>query len=57
MGIIDLKLTPDGEPVWLEVNPQGQFLFLDAFADLQLAAKFADYLVAQAKSSPVTPQL
>ena len=53
MGIIDLKLTPDGEPVWLEVNPQGQFLFLDAFTDLQLAAKFADYLIAQARSLPV----
>src|SRR5262249_34906187 len=26
MGIVDLKLTPSGEPVWLEVNPQGQFL-------------------------------
>lgn len=50
MGIIDLKLTPEGEPVWLEVNPQGQFLFLDAFTDLKLAEKFADYLVAEARS-------
>ena len=31
MGIIDLKLTPEGEVVWLEVNPQGQFLFLEPF--------------------------
>lgn len=30
MGVIDLKITPEGECVWLEVNPQGQFLFLDA---------------------------
>ena len=28
MGIFDLKLAPDGELVWLEVNPQGQFLFV-----------------------------
>jgi hypothetical protein len=28
MGIFDLKLGPDGEPIWFEVNPQGQFLFL-----------------------------
>jgi glutathione synthase/RimK-type ligase-like ATP-grasp enzyme len=47
MGIIDLKLTPEGEPVWLEVNPQGQFLFLDAFTDLNLAEKFANYLISE----------
>ena len=45
MGIVDLKLTPEGEPVWLEVNPQGQFLFLDALANLGLAERLADYLV------------
>ena len=47
MGIIDLKLTPDDEPVWLEVNPQGQFLFLDALTDLRLTERFAAYLFAQ----------
>jgi glutathione synthase/RimK-type ligase-like ATP-grasp enzyme len=47
MGIVDLKLTPEGEPVWLEVNPQGQFLFLDAFTDLGLAQRFASYLLAE----------
>lgn len=45
MGIVDLKLTPGGEPVWLEVNPQGQFLFLDALTDLHLAERFTDYLI------------
>lgn len=45
MGIIDLKLTPEGEPVWLEVNPQGQFLFLDALAGLRLAEFMATYLL------------
>ncbi|HYH11961.1 MAG TPA: hypothetical protein VD789_06360 [Thermomicrobiales bacterium] len=44
MGIVDLKLTPEGEPVWLEVNPQGQFLFLDGLTDLRLADRFASYL-------------
>jgi glutathione synthase/RimK-type ligase-like ATP-grasp enzyme len=48
MGVIDLKLTPDGEAVWLEVNPQGQFLFLDAYTDLRLAERFAEYLIAEA---------
>jgi hypothetical protein len=48
MGNIDLKITPEGECVWLEVNPQGQFLFLDALTDLQLADRFVDYLVTEA---------
>jgi hypothetical protein len=46
MGVVDLKLTPEHEPVWLEVNPQGQFIFLDAFTDLKLAESFAAYLLA-----------
>jgi len=49
MGVVDLKFTLEGEPVWLEVNPQGQFLFLDAFTDLRLAEKFAHYLVSVAR--------
>jgi glutathione synthase/RimK-type ligase-like ATP-grasp enzyme len=47
MGVVDLKLTPEQEPVWLEVNPQGQFLFLDAFTDLHLGEQFAAYLIAE----------
>jgi hypothetical protein len=46
MGIIDLKQTPDGEFVWLEVNPQGQFLFLQPLTNVPLADIFADYLLA-----------
>ncbi len=47
MGIVDLKLTPGGDVVWLEVNPQGQFLFLDALTDLGLVDRFAAYLHAE----------
>ncbi|MET9386038.1 hypothetical protein ABZY09_34485 [Streptomyces sp. NPDC002928] len=47
MGIIDIKLTPDGEPVWLEVNPQGQFLFLEPLLGEPLADRFLDYLISQ----------
>lgn len=50
MGIVDLKFTPEGEPVWLEVNPQGQFLFLDAFTSLRLADRFASYLLSEHQS-------
>jgi D-alanine-D-alanine ligase-like ATP-grasp enzyme len=28
MGVFDFKLDRVGNPVWLEVNPQGQFLFM-----------------------------
>ena len=44
MGVIDIKLTTDGEPVWLEVNPQGQFAFLDGLAGTNLIGAFAKYL-------------
>lgn len=44
MGIIDLKETPDGELVWLEVNPQGQFLFLEGLTGEPLTEHFADFL-------------
>jgi glutathione synthase/RimK-type ligase-like ATP-grasp enzyme len=46
MGIIDLKRTPDGEIVWLEVNPQGQFLFLEGITGVPLSEHFADYLLS-----------
>lgn len=48
MGIFDLKLTPTGEPVWLEVNPQGQFLFLEGMCGLPLTEIFCDFLVGEA---------
>ncbi|KAB2893762.1 MAG: hypothetical protein F9K40_16950 [Kofleriaceae bacterium] len=48
MGIFDLKLTDDGEPVFLEVNSQGQFLFVEALCDLPLGDLFAAFLVEQA---------
>ena len=48
MGIVDLKLTPEGEPVWLEVNPQGQFLFLQGITGRDLITPFAEFLLAEA---------
>lgn len=44
MGVIDLKLTPEGEPVWLEVNPQGQFLFIEGLApEMRLTDALTDF--------------
>jgi glutathione synthase/RimK-type ligase-like ATP-grasp enzyme len=48
MGILDLKLTDDGEPVFLEVNSQGQFLFVEALCGTPLADHFAAFLVDEA---------
>lgn len=48
MGAFDLKLTDDGEPVWIEVNPQGQFLFVEGITGLDLARPFAAWLRAEA---------
>ncbi len=43
MGIFDLKLRPDGHPVFLEINPQGQFLFVEGMSDMPLGAAFARF--------------
>lgn len=43
-GAVDLRLTPQGEYVFLEVNPGGQFMFLELLAGLPLAEHMADLL-------------
>ncbi|MGS2642692.1 ATP-grasp domain-containing protein [Streptosporangium sp. LJ11] len=48
MGIFDLKIC-DGEPVWLEVNPQGQFLFLEGLTGMELTHAFAEFLYVTAR--------
>jgi hypothetical protein len=53
MGIVDVKVTPDGEPVWLEVNPQGQFLFLQPLVDVDYLEAFARFLLAEARGTHV----
>ena len=47
MGVIDIKEDPNGELVWLEVNPQGQFLFLEPLTGLKLTNHFADFLIEE----------
>jgi hypothetical protein len=49
MGIVDMKLTDDGQPMWLELNPQGQFLFLEGLCDMQLPRRFGDFVVNEAR--------
>lgn len=49
MGIFDLKVTPEDEIVFLEVNPQGQFLFVEGLCEMPIAQSLGDYLVEQAQ--------
>lgn len=41
----DLRLTPDGEYVFLEVNPSGQFLYIEAATGLPISAAMARLLL------------
>ena len=50
MGVVDLKETPSGELVWLEVNPQGQFLFLEPLAKMKVQEPFAQYLASAGRA-------
>lgn len=55
MGIIDMKVDPTGEPIFLEINPQGQFLFLEPLTGLNLIEIFADFLVGRAIAGKCAP--
>ncbi|MDF1587392.1 ATP-grasp domain-containing protein [Marinimicrococcus flavescens] len=46
MGILDLKLREDGQPVFLEINPQGQFAFVEGLTGLPLAGRMAAFLTS-----------
>jgi glutathione synthase/RimK-type ligase-like ATP-grasp enzyme len=51
MGVVDLKLTLEGDPVFLEINPQGQFLFAEGLTGLDLTSAFANYLYKEAQEA------
>jgi glutathione synthase/RimK-type ligase-like ATP-grasp enzyme len=47
-GCFDFIVTPEGEHVFLEVNPAGQFLWVEeANPDLRLLAPFVDFLLSR----------
>jgi glutathione synthase/RimK-type ligase-like ATP-grasp enzyme len=45
IGVMDLKLSDRGDLVWFEVNPQGQFLFLEPLTGQKLLTSFVDFLL------------
>jgi hypothetical protein len=50
MAIMDAKLTPEGELVWLEANPQGQFLFLEGLSGVDLTTPFCEFLLEEGRA-------
>ncbi len=48
-GAADLILTPEDEYVFLEVNPVGEFFWLDKLSGGQIASAIADLLVGKGK--------
>jgi hypothetical protein len=47
-GAIDLIVTPDGEHVFLELNPVGQYLWLEKMTGLPITEAICDQLIASA---------
>ena len=45
-GALDLRVTPTGEHVFFEINPSGQFLFVEIQSGWPLSETFAQLLVA-----------
>jgi glutathione synthase/RimK-type ligase-like ATP-grasp enzyme len=48
MGVFDLKLNCNGQPVYLEVNPQGQFLFMEGMSGVDVTTPCLDFLSHEA---------
>jgi glutathione synthase/RimK-type ligase-like ATP-grasp enzyme len=46
-GTIDLKLANNGEHVFLEVNPQGQFLYIEILTGLPISNALAEFLASE----------
>jgi glutathione synthase/RimK-type ligase-like ATP-grasp enzyme len=48
-GTIDMKITDDGDYVFLEVNPQGQFLYVELLTDQPIAQTLARFLAQRVR--------
>lgn len=53
-GAIDIILTPDGKHVFLELNPSGEFFWLDRTLGLPISEAIADLLVEHSSRRPST---
>lgn len=51
-GAVDMRRTPEGRHVFLEINPAGQWLFIEAQTEQPISAALADELVLMADREP-----
>jgi glutathione synthase/RimK-type ligase-like ATP-grasp enzyme len=51
-GAIDLVLTPEGRHVFLEINPNGQYLWIEHATGLPISDAVCDLLLAGAAETP-----
>lgn len=52
-GAIDMIVTPDGEYVFLEINPTGQYQWLEALTRLPITDSIVDLLIHGAERADV----
>jgi glutathione synthase/RimK-type ligase-like ATP-grasp enzyme len=45
-GAIDMILTPDGRYVFLEINPSGQYGWIEQVTGLPISAAICEFLMA-----------
>ena len=50
-GAIDMVLTPDDRYVFLEINPSGQYLWIEQLTGLPITDALCDLLIAGAQDS------
>lgn len=48
-GAIDMRLTPEGQFVFLEINPSGQWLFMEQRTGLPITSTFVNLLSSRNK--------
>ena len=54
-GAIDIILTPDGQHVFLELNPSGEFFWLERAPGLPISDAIADLLLGHSRRRQSTP--
>lgn len=54
-GAIDMRLTPDGEYVFLEVNPSGQWLFVEVGTGLKITDSLVGLMAAKSEEGSQAP--
>jgi glutathione synthase/RimK-type ligase-like ATP-grasp enzyme len=55
-GAIDMRLTPEGEYVFLEVNPAGQFLYVEYAAGIPISRELAAHLATGVRTVEPTAE-